>query len=206
MASAQLIRRDGKSTLWSRGDEVVSGAFPEVIQAASDLPNGTVLDGEIVAWNDEKGCPLPFTRLQRRLNRQTVEMTFWPETPVIFVAFDVLEIDGTDVRGRTLSERRRLLASLFDTLPKSSVLRLSDPAPGDTWQTVQNLIGDSRQRGVEGVMLKRLDSPYQPGRPAGLWWKLKVEPFTVDAVLMAAESGRRPLRGIADGLHVWRLG
>ncbi len=190
---AQLIRRAGQITLWSRGDEVVSGAFPEIIQAASALPEGTVLDGEIVAWNDETSKPEPFIRLQRRLNRQTVEMTFWPEVPVTFIAFDALEIDGADVRDRSLVERRAMLETSF---PTTSTLRKSTPLHYETWDEVLHIMEEARSRGVEGIMLKRLASPYQPGRPTGLWWKLKVEPYTMDAVMIAAEPGRGRRAGL----------
>jgi len=173
---------------------MVSGAFPEIIGTGSSLPDGTVLDGEIVAWDE--GRPLPFTRLQRRLNRQTVELTFWPETPVTFVAFDLLELEGRDIRGRTLFDRRETLDSCLRSLPATPVLRLSAPVQCASWEEAGRVIDESRQRGVEGLMLKRGDSSYQPGRPTGLWWKLKVQPYTMDAVLIAAEPGHGRRAGL----------
>lgn len=204
---AQLIRRAGKITLWSRGDELVSGAFPEIIQAASTLPDGTVLDGEIVAWNESACRPDPFTRLQHRLNRRTVELTFWPEVPVAFIAFDALEIDARDVRDRELRERRALLEAVLQS-SASPVLRLSSPLTDATWDEVSHLIQDSRTRAVEGVMLKRRDSAYHAGRPTGLWWKLKVQPFTMDAVLIAAEPGHGKRAGLLTDytFGVWDAG
>jgi DNA ligase-1 len=193
---AQVIRREGHTTLWSRGDESVAATFPEIAQAAASLPDGTVLDGEIVAWDEGSPRPLPFTRLQRRLNRKTVEMTFWPETPVTFVAFDALEIEGTDVRSRPLRERREMLASVLKQASQTSALRLSAPAERESWEAVTALIKESRGLGVEGVMLKRWDSPYTPGRTTGLWWKLKVEPYTTDVVMIAAEPGHGKRAGL----------
>ena len=105
--SSDSIHRPGAVLLWSRGEEVINEAFPELVQAARRLPAGTVLDGEVLAWEGER--PLPFARLRTRLNRKRVEATFWPETPVVFMAFDVLEADGQDRRRMPLAWRRRLL-------------------------------------------------------------------------------------------------
>jgi DNA ligase-1 len=193
---AQVIRREGKTTLWSRGDEAVAGAFPEIVQMAAMLPSGTVLDGEIVAWDDTEKRPMPFTRLQRRLNRQTVEMSFWPEVPVTFIAFDMLELDGVDLRPLELKQRRAKLDAVIQAMVDHSALQQSTPLCFERWDQITELVADARRRGVEGVMLKRWSSPYQPGRPTGLWWKLKVEPFTMDAVLIAAEPGRGRRAGL----------
>ena len=204
---AQLIRRSGSAMLWSRGEEIVSHTFPEIIQAAAVIPDGTVLDGEIVAWNESAGRPEPFTRLQRRLNRLTVEMTFWPEVPVTFIAFDLLEYEGKDVRDRELHERRTMLASVLRALP-AGTLRMATALEDVSWKEIGQHIEHSRQRGVEGVMLKQRTSAYRPGRPAGPWWKLKVEPFTVDAVMIAAEPGHGRRAGLLTDytFGVWDAG
>lgn len=193
---AQIIRRQGQVTLWSRGDERVEHTFPEITHAAALLPDGVVLDGEIVAWNVAENRPLPFIRLQRRLNRLSFEPTFWPEIPVTFVAFDALEIGGRDIRSLALRERRAQLADLIPDAQADAPLRLSMNPRVDSWESAAEQIADARRRGVEGLMLKRLDSEYLPGRPTGLWWKLKVEPFTVDAVMIAAEPGHGRRAGL----------
>jgi DNA ligase-1 len=191
---AQLIRRAGRASLWSRGEEMIAGTFPDLMQDSAVLPNGTVLDGEILAWHESANRPLPFSALQKRLNRKNVELTFWPEVPLIFSVFDVLEVAGEDVRARPLSERRALLGRL--PLNQTLMLRMSEEIAIANWADMPALIQQSRGKRVEGVMLKRLDSAYVPGRPTGAWWKLKVQPFTIDAILTAAQPGRGRRAGL----------
>src|SRR5262245_33045593 len=186
---AQLIRRGGKTAIWSRGDELISGAFPELVQLTSALPEGTVFDGEIVAWNASLSRPSPFAVLQPRVNRKNVEPSFWPDVPVMYIAFDVLEQESRDLRGETLAVRRAMLEKLVASLNDNPNLQLSRFVKSSSWDELTQRTAESRDRGVEGVMLKRLDSTYRAGRPTGLWWKLKVQPYTVDAVLIAAQPG-----------------
>jgi DNA ligase-1 len=185
---AQLIRRGGRCAIWSRGDELISSGFPELIQLTCALPDGTVLDGEIVAWNSQLSRPSPFAVLQTRVNRKNVELSFWPDVPVKYIAFDLLELEGRDLRGDSLSARRRHLEQLLSELNHAN-LELSHLVTAASWDELNCRIDESRDRGVEGVMLKRLDSTYRAGRPTGPWWKLKVQPYTVDAVLIAAQPG-----------------
>jgi DNA ligase-1 len=191
---AQMIRRDGRASLWSRGEEMIAGTFPDLMHETAMLPAGTVLDGEILAWNDDTQAPLPFSALQKRLNRKNVELTFWPDVPLVFMTFDLLEQDGQDVRAQPLSDRRAMLRAL--PLPAGSMLRLSDEVVIDSWSNVPALIEQSRAKRVEGLMLKRKDAPYLTGRPVGAWWKLKVQPFTIDAILVAAQPGRGRRAGL----------
>jgi DNA ligase 1 len=188
---AQLIRRDDATLIWSRGDELITASFPEIAQAASDLPANTVLDGEIAAWENDH--PLPFNLLQRRINRKAVEATLWTDVPVAFVAFDVLEHDGVDLREKPLGERRAILESIIASLSPNSHLRIAPLLSASNWNNVGDLRLQSREKFVEGVMLKRLSSPYGVGRKRGDWWKWKIDPYTVDAVLIYAQggSGRR---------------
>ncbi|MEM6460167.1 MAG: ATP-dependent DNA ligase, partial [Planctomycetota bacterium] len=186
---AQLIRRGGQTLLWSRGDELITDAFPELRAAGDALPDGTVLDGEVLAY--EAGGPLPFSLLQRRLNRKRMEAMLFADVPVVFMAYDLLEADGEDLRERTTDERRgRLEAVLPDGEP---ALRLSPRIDFASWEDLAEKRGESRERGVEGVMLKRADAVYAAGRVRGDWWKWKVDPYTVDCVMVYAQrgSGRR---------------
>jgi DNA ligase-1 len=190
---AQIIRRQNQTHLWSRGDQPVADAFPELIHAAASLPDGTVLDGEIVAWNAADSRPLPFAQLQTRINRKRVELTFWPEVEVRCLAFDLLEFEGRDIRAEPLHARRAALTRLLDN---AGVVQLSRPLESSTWEQLRHWLASARESGLEGVMLKRLDSVYVPGRPTGPWWKLKVQPFSVDAVLIAAQPGHGRRAGL----------
>jgi DNA ligase-1 len=182
---AQLIRRRGTVHLWSRGEELITARFPEVAAAASHLPEGTVLDGEVLAFRD--GRPMPFAALQQRIGRQKQVERLAREVPVVFMVYDILELDGRDVRSEPLIVRRRLLDDLFPAA--AGVIRTSPPVAATQWSELADLRGQSRARQVEGLMLKRLDSPYGVGRKRGDWWKWKIEPHTVDAVLIYAQPG-----------------
>jgi DNA ligase-1 len=199
---AQLIHRSGGVFLWSRGEELITDRFPEISAAALRLPAGTVLDGEIVAYAD--GRPRPFAALQQRIGRQRQVREVAADVPVAFVAYDLLEDQGTDSRDRPLRERRqRLLAVLQD-----SGLMVSEEVAADSWARLADLRSGSRDRGVEGLMLKRWTSTYRPGRRRGDWWKWKIEPFTMDAVLVYAQpgSGRRATVFTDYTFAVWQGG
>jgi DNA ligase 1 len=188
---AQIIRRRDKTFLWSRGEELLVGRFPEIEGEAEKLPNGTVLDGEIVGWRN--GRPLPFGELQRRINRKTVSKKLLDDVPVQFIAFDQLEQGGEDIREQPLDQRRASLAQTIVQVEAPRHLRVSQLVSIPDWETCRQLRSSSREQGVEGFMLKRRDSPYGVGRVTGLWWKWKVDPFSCDAVLVYAQrgSGRR---------------
>ncbi|MEW4526810.1 ATP-dependent DNA ligase [Maioricimonas sp. JC845] len=201
---AQLIRRQGETFLWSRGEEMVLPRFPELEPAAAMLPSGTVLDGEIVGWNE--GGVLPFGQLQRRIGRKTVGKKLLREVPAAFIAFDLLEDAGRDVRDRPLSWRRErlqeVLEDLADRHARSSVIDTPVPlfasplVEATTWDECATVREESRERNVEGLMLKRRDSEYATGRVTGVWWKWKVAPFTVDAVLIYAQRGHGRRAGL----------
>jgi DNA ligase-1 len=180
---AQLVRRGGRVYLWSRGEDLVTDRFPEVADAARALPPGTVIDGELLAWRD--GTPLPFALLQRRIGRKNVTKRLQTEAPVVLMAYDLLEREGRDLRGTPFRERReQLAAAVGDT-----GLLVSPEVPFATWPELAARREESRSRGVEGVMLKRADSAYGVGRRRGAWWKWKVEPYTLDTVLLYAQAG-----------------
>ncbi|WP_051244613.1 ATP-dependent DNA ligase [Azohydromonas australica] len=182
---AQVVRRAGQCWIWSRGEELVTERFPEVVALAQALPDGTVVDGEILAWQD--GRPAPFARLQQRLNRKTLPRKLLQEAPVTLLAYDLLEEHGQDLRGEPLLHRRERLEALCARtgLPISPLLE------ADNWEALAEQRAASRERGVEGLMLKQRAAPYGAGRTKaeGLWWKWKIEPMTVDGVLVYAQRG-----------------
>ncbi len=181
---AQLIARPNGTWLWSRGEEPMNGRFPEVEAAAADLPE-VVLDGEILAWDTQV---LPFSQMQRRIQRKTLGEKLLREVPVIFLAYDVLEYQQADWRERPLHERRALLEKLLAKRGDNAI-RISPAVNAADWPLLAELREESRERMVEGLMLKRLDSPYRSGRVRGDWWKWKIEPLTIDAVLLYAQPG-----------------
>lgn len=183
---AQLVRRQGESFLWTRGEELVTDRYPEVIAVAEALPDGTVLDGELLPWKE--GKVLPFAQLQRRIGRKSVGKKMLTDVPVVFLCYDLIEVNGADWREQPLHERRRRLGELIASLDSTTIL-LSPVATAPSWAALATLRAESRERMVEGFMLKRVDSPYRVGRQRGDWWKWKVEPYTVDAVLINAQRG-----------------
>lgn len=184
---AQLIRRKSRSYLWSRGEELVTDRYPELAEAAGALPDGTALDGEIMPWKD--GRPLPFAQLQRRIGRKKVGPKLLAQVPVVLVVYDLLELGGEDVRERPLAWRRSRLEELLDATWTGGRLIPSPMVEAPDWDRVRAAHAVAREQGAEGLMLKRRDSPYGVGRRRGPWWKWKVEPFTVDAVMVYAQAG-----------------
>jgi DNA ligase-1 len=184
---SQLIRRAGRTFLWSRGDELLSGRFPEVEEAAGLLPEGTVLDGELLPWVEAR--PLPFAQLQRRIGRTVLSRKILDDVPVVLVAYDLLETGGEDLRADPLLERRRRLGALLAVTGSAGRLVLSPAIEAPSWSALAAARERAREVGAEGLMLKRLASTYGVGRRKGDWWKWKVEPYTVDAVLMYAQAG-----------------
>ena len=181
---AQLIRRGEAIHLWSRGEELITHRFPEISAAATHLPDGTVLDGEVLAFRDDR--PLPFSALQQRIGRQKQVAQMARKVPVVFMAYDILEKGGADIRHRPLVDRRALLEQL---IPSAGVLRVSPSVVAPTWQELAAMRANSRALAVEGLMLKRRTSTYGVGRKRGEWWKWKIDPFAIDAVLIYAQPG-----------------
>ncbi|MEN9416509.1 MAG: hypothetical protein RI988_129 [Pseudomonadota bacterium] len=188
---AQVVRRAGQTWIWSRGEELVTDRFPEVVEQVAALPDGTVLDGEILAWRAGEAAPAPFQLLQQRIARKSLTRKVLAEAPVRFLAYDLLEHGGMDIRAQPQHGRRTQLERLLDgsTVPLSPLVQ----APG--WSELATLRAQSRERGVEGFMLKHCEARYGTGRrkqaelDAGTWWKWKVEPMTADAVLIYAQAG-----------------
>jgi len=191
---AQIVRRRGRTFLWSRGEELLSGRFPEVEAATEWLPDGTVLDGELLAWRD--GKPLPFTELQRRINRKTVGKKLLADVPVHVLAYDCLEIDGIDVRTQSLDQRRALLTRIVASLPAGAPIGESPIVPASSWHDLHDARANARGAVAEGLMLKRRLAPYGVGRKVGDWYKWKVSPLTIDAVLVYAQAGHGRRAGL----------
>jgi DNA ligase-1 len=203
---AQVIRRGGQSFIWSRGEELVTSRFPELADAAGHLPDGTVIDGELLAWQGDR--PLPFARLQRRIGRQQLTPQIISGIPVALVAYDLLELEGEDVRERPLRWRRERLEGLVTSMPVATTPAHEDlfgaqddaSAPGPTviisplltvqnWEELHRAYVSAHDAGAEGLMLKRRDSAYGVGRIRGSWWKWKLAPQSIDAVMMYAQAG-----------------
>jgi len=230
---AQLIRRQNQTLVWSRGDEMVTETFPEIAAIGAALPDGTVLDGEILAWSE--GRPQAFAKLQLRWGRKNPGEKVRREFPVVFLAYDLLEADAADWRNRPLAERRQRLEKIVTTAQMEFVpreeserrmvtpdlfsvatppekislpLHLSEMLRPQNWTELQSAQRTSRARQVEGIMLKRRDSVYGVGRQRGDWWKWKIDPLVMDAVLVGAQRGhgRRASLYTDYTFGVWHAG
>ncbi|MFN5349204.1 MAG: ATP-dependent DNA ligase [Polaromonas sp.] len=181
----QIVKRAGQVWVWSRGEELVTERFPEIVALASKLPDGTVLDGEIMVWTDN--APAPFALLQQRIGRKTLGKKILADAPVTFMAYDLLETGGRDIRALPQYARRTQLEQVL----VATRLKLSPIERLASWADFSALRTQSRARGVEGFMLKRMDAAYGTGRTKadGLWWKWKIEPMTTDCVLIYAQAG-----------------
>lgn len=185
---SQLVKRKGQLWVWSRGEELVTDRFPELFALAERLPDGTVIDGEIVVWKNDQ--VQPFALLQQRIGRKSLPAKLLETAPVAVLAYDLLEWQGEDWRTRPQQERRAQLEQVV-TAAHSSVLHSSPVLQGDHWQTLAKLREESRCLGVEGMMLKARFAHYGVGRTkdVGTWWKWKIDPYSVDAVLIYAQRG-----------------
>lgn len=188
----QVVKRGGRVWVWSRGEELVTERFPEIVALAQPLPDGTVLDGEIMVWrpsagSGQAGGPAPFALLQQRIGRKTLTKKVLADAPVTFMAYDLLEQEGRDIRALPQRERRERLEALLAGTP----FKLSPIETDASWLEFAKRREQSRERGVEGFMLKRLDAAYGTGRTKadGLWWKWKIEPMAIDCVLIYAQAG-----------------
>ena len=204
---AQIVRRAGQTFIWTRGEELVTDRYPELAELGARLPDGTVIDGEILPWRD--GGVLTFAQLQRRIGRKTIGKKLLSDVPVILMAYDLLEWQARDIRTLPLTERRERLEALVAEMENAELrientsasdlnssffilnshLQLSPTVAGDSWDDLASARERSRTLNAEGLMLKRRSSIYRVGRVRGDWWKWKINPFTVDAVLIYAQPG-----------------
>ncbi len=188
----QVIVRKGQVFTWSRGEELVTDKFPEYLTLKDAVPDGTVIDGEILPFKDGKA--LPFQILQTRIGRKNVTKKILADAPVILLAYDILEYQGEDIREMPMAERRKILEQVVHSASsKTDRLLISELVQFSSWEALAKERMRSRELLSEGIMLKRKDSPYRVGRRKGDWWKWKVDALTIDAVLIYAMrgSGRR---------------
>lgn len=199
----QVVRRAGEVALWSRGEESIGEAFPDLAEMARSWPDGTVVDGEILAWRD--GRPMPFAELQRRINRKSPSKKLLADVPCRLIAFDLLECDGADLRPLPTTDRRDRLSRLLEHL-RDDRASLSPSIEAADWGDLARRRLASSEVGAEGLMLKRASAPYPLGRRRGEWWKWKLDPLTVDAVLVYAQrgSGKRASLYTDYTFAVWR--
>jgi DNA ligase-1 len=185
---AQLVRRGGCTCIWSRGEDLVTDRFPELVAAGANVPDGTVIDGEIVVIKDERIAP--FAALQTRIGRKLLSPRILANAPAVLLAYDLLEENGQDLRSLPQHERRTRLARVISAT-SAPALRMSPLIEMPSWDAYARLRDESRARGVEGFMLKHRDARYGVGRTkdAGTWWKWKIDPMSVDAVLVYAQRG-----------------
>src|SRR5262249_26060282 len=161
----QLIRRQGQVYLWSRGEELITERYPELLEMGQRLPDGTVIDGEVLPWKD--GNVMPFAQLQRRIGRKSLGKKILAEVPVVLLAYDLLELGGVDIREQPLTVRRVKLEELVAAHPTGGRLLVSPLVKGDSWEELAGAREGSRDRFVEGLMLKRRSSPFRVGRVRG---------------------------------------
>jgi DNA ligase-1 len=186
----QVIKRNEELFVWSRGEELITEKFPEFGVLKDLLPPGTVLDGEIICISYENGSwqPLPFAMLQTRIGRKNVTKKHLKEFPAGFIAYDLLEYEGVDFRDKPLSERRSLLESIIGNV-KHPVLHPSPVLQFESWSELAATRALAREHASEGLMLKRCSSVYQTGRKRGDWYKWKIDPLTIDGVMIYAQKG-----------------
>ncbi|RYF96262.1 MAG: ATP-dependent DNA ligase, partial [Chitinophagaceae bacterium] len=182
----QIIKRNNELFVWSRGEELMTDKFPEYDTLRDLLPDGVVLDGEIIP--SQEGKPLPFALLQTRIGRKHLTKKQLQETPITFFVYDLVEYNGNDLRESTLVERRTLLEQLVSNVNHPALI-LSEVIDFKSWQELTEIRKRSRAMGSEGLMLKRKSSSYQVGRKRGDWWKWKIDPLVIDAVMIYAQKG-----------------
>lgn len=200
----QVVCRGRRAYLWSRGAELVTDQFPEIAFQLERLSHDFIIDGEIVARRD--GLILPFHQLQKRLGRSTVSTRMLREIPVALIVYDLLEHAGTDIRDWPLENRRGQLDELVRPIIGDHLM-ISPIVEGD-WDVLACKRSQAGQHSAEGLVLKRKSSPYRSGRVRGDWWKWKVDPHVIDAVLVQSRrgSGRRAGLFTDHTFAVWKDG
>ncbi len=191
---SQIIKRGNDITIWTRGEEIVDNSFPELIDLISSIDDNVVFDGEIIAWDKLKDSPKDFSFLQKRLGRKSPSLKIKNEIPVIFMAYDLLEINGKDIRDNILSERRSYLEVIFKYHKEkygefSNQFKITQLHNITDWQNLENFRNKARNYKTEGLVIKYKNSKYLTGRKAGGWLKFKTDPMQLDGVLIYAKVG-----------------
>ena len=192
---SQIIKRSNNISIWTRGEELVNKTFPELIKLISDFKNDFVLDGEILIWDEIKNCPKEFSLLQKRLGRKSPSAKIQKDLPVVFIAYDILEMSGNDLRSKVLSERRNILEEKFynpiseDQNNNSRKIKITKLLKIKNWEELEEAKNSARNIKTEGLVIKNKNSKYLPGRKKGNWWKYKVDPMQLDGVLIYAKPG-----------------
>lgn len=183
---AQVIKQSERTWIWSRGEEMITEAFPEIRDMAMGWKQEAIIDGELLIWGDDK--PRDFNDLQQRLGRKKLKADILANAPVSLIAYDILRLGDEELTQLPLMERRTRLAQFVAANPHPN-LRISPLLPFSTWEELKELQGHSREVGAEGLMLKSKSAAYISGRKRGVWWKFKVDPYSLDAVLLYAQAG-----------------
>ena len=191
---SQIIKRSNNISIWTRGEELVNKTFPELIKIISHFKNDFVLDGEILIWDENKNRPKNFSLLQKRLGRKSPSLKIQKDLPVVFMAYDILEINGKDIRSKILSERRNILEKSFSNLiseDKSIIgkIKITKLHQISNWIDLEEVKNSARKLNTEGLVIKDKQSEYVPGRKKGNWWKYKIDPMQLDGILIYARPG-----------------
>ena len=191
---SQIIKRSNNISIWTRGEELVNKTFPELIKIISHFKNDFVLDGEILIWDDNKNRPKNFSLLQKRIGRKSPSLKIQKDLPVVFMAYDILEINGKDIRSKILSERRDILEKSFSNLiseDKSIIgkIKITKLHQISNWIDLEEVKNSARKSNTEGLVIKDKQSEYVPGRKKGNWWKYKIDPMQLDGILIYARPG-----------------
>ncbi len=192
---SQIIKRSNNISIWTRGEELVNKTFPELIKIISNFRNDFVLDGEILIWDEIKNCPKEFSLLQKRLGRKSPSAKIQKDLPVVFIAYDILEMNGNDIRSKILSERRNILEEKFfnsiseEQDKNSRKIKITKLLKIKNWEELEEVKNSARKIKTEGLVIKNKNSKYLPGRKKGNWWKYKVDPMQLDGVLIYAKPG-----------------
>ena len=191
---SQIIKRSNNISIWTRGEELVNKTFPELIKIISHFKNDFVLDGEILIWDENKNRPKNFSLLQKRLGRKSPSLKIQKDLPVVFMAYDILEINGKDIRSKILSERRNILEKSFSNLiseDKSIIgkIKITNLHQISNWIDLEEVKNSARKSNTEGLVIKDKQSEYVPGRKKGNWWKYKIDPMQLDGILIYARPG-----------------